>query len=323
MKTNVRDIITVLVLSMLLSLAAGCSPKPANTSPTELNGTITVSGAFALYPMMNRWAEEFKKLHPGVEFDVSAGGAGKGMADTLAGAVDIGMVSRDISADEEAKGAFWVPVVKDAVFATVNAQNPVLQELMAQGVKKDTFIAIYITGEIKTWGQVVGKPEITDEIHVYTRSDAAGAPETWAKYLGNKKQENLLGIGVFGDPGLVDAVVKDPLGIGYNNLGYAYDNASQVAVAGSAVVPIDVNENGKADPEEVLKTKKEAVEAVATGKYPSPPARLLNLVTKGKPTGLVLAFIQWVLNDGQNFAGEAGYVPLTPEQKESATQKFK
>jgi phosphate transport system substrate-binding protein len=89
------------------------------------------------------------------------------------------------------------------------------------------------------------------------------------------------------------------------------------------VVPIDVNENGKADPEEVLKTKKEAVEAVATGKYPSPPARLLNLVTKGKPTGLVLAFIQWVLNDGQNFAGEAGYVPLTPEQKESATQKFK
>ncbi len=323
MKTNVCVIITILVLSMLLSPAAGCAPKPAASTGAELNGTITVSGAFALYPMMNAWAEEFKKLHPGVEFDVSAGGAGKGMADALAGAVDIGMVSRDISPDEEAKGAFWIPVVKDAVFATVNAQNPVLQELLAQGIKKDTFIGIYITGEIKTWGQVVGKPEITDEIHVYTRSDAAGAPETWAKYLGNKKQENLLGIGVFGDPGLVDAVVKDPLGIGYNNLGYAYDTASGNAVAGSVVVPIDVNENGKADPEEVLTTKKSAVEAVAAGKYPSPPARLLNLVTKGKPTGLVLAFIEWALNDGQNFASEAGYVPLTVEQKESATQKLK
>ena len=69
---------------------------------------------------------------------------------------------------------------------------------------------------------MVGRPEVTDPIHVYTRSDAAGAPETWAKYLG-KKQENLQGIGVYGDPGLLDAVVKDPLGIGYNNLNYAYD----------------------------------------------------------------------------------------------------
>jgi phosphate transport system substrate-binding protein len=57
--------------------------------------------------------------------------------------------------------------------------------------------------------------------------DAAGAPETWAKYLGNKKQEDLLGIGVFGDPGIAEAVAKDPLGIGYNNLGYAYDAASE------------------------------------------------------------------------------------------------
>jgi phosphate transport system substrate-binding protein len=323
MRANVRVIITFLLFSMLLSLVAGCAPKLAESSQTELKGTITVSGAFALYPMMNRWAEEFHKLHPGVEFDVSAGGAGKGMADALAGAVDIGMVSRDISADEEAKGAFWIPVVKDAVFPTVNAQNPVMQDLMAQGITKDTFIGIYITGEIKTWGQVVGKPEITDEIHVYTRSDAAGAPETWAKYLGNKKQENLLGIGVFGDPGLVDAVTKDPLGIGYNNLGYAYDNTTGTAVAGSAVVPIDANENGKADPEEVLTTKKAAVEAVAAGKYPSPPARLLNLVTKGKPTGLVLAFFQWVLDEGQNYASEAGYVGLTPEQKETATQKLR
>jgi phosphate transport system substrate-binding protein len=48
---------------------------------------------------------------------------------------------------------------------------------------------------------------VTDPIHVYTRSDAAGAPDVWAKHLG-KKQENLLGIGVFGDPGLAAAASK-------------------------------------------------------------------------------------------------------------------
>ena len=166
------------------------------------------------------------------------------------------------------------------------------------------------------------RPEITDEIHVYTRSDACGAAETWAKYLG-KKQEDLLGVAVFGDPGLLDAVIKDPLGIGFNNLGYAFDMTSGKPVAGAAVVPIDNNENGIADPSEQLTTKDAAVQAVATGKYPSPPARVQNLVTNGKPTGLVQAFIEWILIDGQQFVGEAGYVQLTEEQIGESLQKVR
>jgi len=296
--------------------------QSGETAQSEQSGNITISGAFALYPMMQRWAEEYQKLYPGVQFDISAGGAGKGMTDALAGAVEIGMVSRGVTPEEEAKGAFWVPVVKDAVFPMVNEQNPVLQDLLAKGVTKAVFEKIYITGEITNWGQVVGRPELTDAINVYTRSDAAGAPEVWAKYLG-KKQEDLIGLGVFGDPGLLDAVIKDPMGIGYNNLGYAFDNASGKAVAGSAVVPVDVNENGVADPEEVLETKAEAVEAVASGKYPSPPARPLNLVTKGKPTPLVQSFIEWILTDGQQFLTQAGYVPLTPEKQAESLAKLK
>jgi len=157
---------------------------------------------------------------------------------------------------------------------------------------------------------------------VYTRSDACGAAETWAKYLG-KKQENLLGIGVSSDPGLLDAVVKDPLGIGFNNLNYVYDSATKEPVANAFVVPIDQNENGQADPEELLETKTEAVEMVSTGKYPSPPARLENLVTKGKPTGLLAKFIEWILTDGQGFCSASGYVPLVKEQQEASLQKIR
>lgn len=307
---------------LAVSFLAACGGQPAAQSGGDLSGNITVSGAFALYPMMNLWAEEFQKLHPGVTFDVSAGGAGKGMADALAGAVDIGMVSRDVTPEEEAKGAFWVGVTKDAVFPTINASNPVVQELLKQGVKREIFEGIYIDGDVTTWGQVVGKPEISDQIHIYTRSDAAGAPEVWAKYLG-KKQEDLLGVGVFGDPGLLEAVAKDPLGIGFNNLGYAYDAASGVPVAGTLTIPIDYNENGQADADELLETKSEAVEVVATGKYPSPPARVLNLVTKGKPDDLAKAFIEWVLTEGQQFVEEGGYVQLTQDQLDAFLQKIR
>jgi phosphate transport system substrate-binding protein len=315
----------VLVAGLLMMLAlplSACNGREKSQDTGGFEGTITISGAFALYPMMQIWAEEFTKVYPNVSFDISGGGAGKGMADALAGAVDIGMVSREVTAEEEAKGAYWVAVTKDAVFPVVNAKNPVLQDLVTKGVVQDVFVGIYITGEIKTWGQVVGRPEITDEIHVYTRSDACGAAETWAKYLG-KKQENLLGIGVPSDPGLLDAVVKDSLGIGFNNLNYVYDSATGKAVTNAFVVPIDQNENGQADPEELLETKTEAVEMVSTGKYPSPPARLENLVTKGKPTGLVAKFIEWILTDGQGFCSASGYVPLVKEQQEISLQKIR
>jgi phosphate transport system substrate-binding protein len=303
--------------------AAQPAEQSGEVAQTELKGDVAVSGAFALYPMMTRWAEEFQKLHPDVIFDISAGGAGKGMADALAGAVDIGMVSRAVSPEEEAKGAYWVSVVKDAVFPMVNAQNPVLQDLLAKGLTKEKLIGIYITGEIKTWGQAVDRPEITDEIHVYTRADSCGAAEVWAKFLGDKKQENLLGIGVQADPGLLDAVIKDPLGIGYNNLGYAFDSATNQAVAGSVALPIDGDGNGQVSADELADSKTKAIELVATGKYPSPPARALNLVTKDKPSGVVQAFIEWTLTEGQKFVDEAGYVQLPQKQLDEGLQKIR
>jgi phosphate transport system substrate-binding protein len=323
-KSKAKNLSLVLSILVLLTTAVTCGPSAGEQmvdASGTLAGTVSISGAWALYPMVVRWAEEFQKLHPDVQFDISAGGAGKGMADALANAVDIGMVSRAIYPEEVAKGAFWVSVVKDAVFVTINEQNPVWADLQQKGMTQEAFVGVYITGEITTWGQAVGRPEVTDPIHVFTRSDACGAADTWAQYLG-KKQEDLKGVAVYGDPGLLDAVVKDPLGIGYNNLNYAYDMDTGKPVGGARVISIDVNGNGQVDPDETYDTKDQAVNAVATGHYPSPPARDLNLVTNGKPAGLAAAFIQWILTDGQGFVGEAGYIALPQDKLEGELKKL-
>lgn len=321
MKNLIRNPKVLLSLFLLAIISVACGGSPTVQETGDLKGSIAVSGAWALYPMMTRWAEEYHNIHPAVEFDISAGGAGKGMADALVGAVDIGMVSRDIRPEEEAKGAYWIAVTKDAVFPTINALNPVLSDLLEKGVTQETFAKIFITAEITSWGQVVGRSDVTDEIHLYTRSDACGAAETWAKYIGGR-QDDLGGIAVFGDPGLLNAVVTDQLGIGYNNLGYAYDMTTGEPVDGAFILPIDQNSNGRADEDELLETKAEAIEMVATGKYPSPPARVLNLVTNGKPGGIVRDFIEWVLTDGQEFVGEAGYIQLTNEQLGASLEKL-
>ncbi len=288
----------------------------------KLEGTITVSGAWALYPMAVKWAEEYQKLNPKVKIDISAGGAGKGMADALAGVVDVGMVSRDIYPEEVTKGAWYVGVTKDAVVPVINELNPVAQDLLSKGVKRETFIAIWVTELAKTWSDVSGT-QVKDQINTYTRSDACGAGEVWAKYLG-KKQEDLRGVGVYGDPGIAEAVRRDALGIGYNNINYAYDAKTKKPIQGLKVVPLDLNGNGKLDPEESFYgTLPELMKAIIDDKYPSPPARELNFVCKGNPQSpLVKAFIKWVLTDGQKFVPETGYINLSQARLDAQLKKM-
>jgi phosphate transport system substrate-binding protein len=134
------------------------------------------------------------------------------MTDVLGGLVYIGMLSsRVISSSEVDKGAYAIAVTEDGVVPVINKNNPVYDDIVKKGINKTTLAKIYLNGTVKTWGEVVGRPEIKDEIHVYTRSDSAGAADTWAKYLGDKKQDSLKGIGVNADPGVLTAVQKDPL----------------------------------------------------------------------------------------------------------------
>jgi len=309
---------------VLFSLAALVAVPACNRAPQteEISGTVTVSGAWALYPMVVKWAEEFQKIHPTVKIDVAAGGAGKGMADCLAGAVDIGMISREINSEEIKKGAWFVPVTIDAVVPTVNAKNPLLGDLLAKGAKRASLVGIWVDGSVTKWGQVAGTGDSRD-VHVYTRSDACGAAETWAKYLG-ANQEDLTGTAVYGDPGLAEAVRQDDRAIGFNNINYAFDPATKTQIAGIAVLPLDLNENGVLDADESFYGDRDAlVNAIATGKYPSPPARDLYFAFLGAPERpVVRAFVRWVLTDGQQYVPETGYVNLSKDKLDAALAKL-
>ena len=311
-----RSFLLIIILFSLLTV-------PKSYSQEKKSGQISISGAFALYPMVIRWADEYKKINPGVRFDISAGGAGKGISDALNGMVEIGMVSREIYPEELKNGAFPIAVTKDAVVAVINESSPSLNEIMIKGLKKDAANNIWITGRYTTWAQAFGAKSASP-IHIYTRSDACGAAEMWAKFFG-KKQEDLLGVGVFGDPGLAQSVKKDPLGIGFNNIGYAYDATTRKQIKGIRVIPVDLNNNGKIDSDEDFYTSlDDLMAAIASGKYPSPPSRELYFVIKGSPKNnkVLTDFIRWVLSDGQKFVREAGYIALPKERIEIEQKKL-
>lgn len=289
----------------------------------SLKGKISISGAFALYPLTVKWAEEYQKLHPGVTINISAGGAGKGMADALSHLVDLGMYSKEVSKEELEKGAWYIAVARDAVLPTVNEKNPVIKDLKSRGLTKEKFYEIYITGRINTWGMAVGNTNGTP-LQAFTRSDACGAAEMWARYLNGKKQEDLLGLGVNGDPGVADAVRRYENSIGFNNLNFCYDMESRKKYPGLEVIPIDINENGIIDPEEnFYGTLDDVMTAIKNRVYPAPPARDLYLVAGGAPTSpVVAAFLRWILGEGQKYLPEAGYITLPEETIQAEKSKL-
>lgn len=311
-----RFFLIVCLSALIISMSFSCKGSGRDTSNEgdELNGNISISGAFALYPLAVKWSEEFQKMHPGVQIDLSAGGAGKGMTDVLADVVDLGMVSREVYDAELKKGALPFATAKDAVVITINADNPFVGEIMKKGISKEMAEKIWITDGSVTWGQVLGTANATP-VRVYTRSDACGAAETFALWMG-RKQEDLAGTAVFGDPGLASAVQADKLGIGFNNIGYAYDEKSRKPNPGLLVVPVDRDNDGIIGSDEYFyDTKDDFITAVSENKYPSPPARDLYLVSHGVPQNpVVIAFLEYVLSDGQSHNIPTGYIGIDEEK---------
>ncbi|MFH1100773.1 MAG: PstS family phosphate ABC transporter substrate-binding protein [Methanobacteriota archaeon] len=312
--TNLLKITTILTTLLLTTIyLSGCTGQQQNT--------IKISGAFALKPMMDKWVAEYNKIHPEITIDVNANGAGQGMAEAKNKIVNIGMVSREINRTEIEQGIFWVSVAKDAVVATINTDNPIINTILITGVTKQQLKHIFITRTITTWGQLIGNNTITDPITVYTRSDSCGAAETWALYLGNYKQNDLTNnadAAVNGDNTLAATIQREQLGIGYNNIGYVYtkkiDNHSYVPADGIIPIPLDINENGVLDTNESFyQNRTTMVNAIVTNYYPSPPARALHLVTYKNFTGITKDFVQWILTDGQQYVLESGYIPLSEE----------
>lgn len=304
---HLKTIFLIFLLLLSLVASSGCID---NSSVS-----IRVSGAWALYPMMLVWADEYEKTHD-VTVEVSGGGAGKGMSDVLNGQVDIGMISRPIQEEEIAQGAFYVAVAKDAVVATINSNNPVLVEIYEQGLSKNDLRNIFLK-KTTHWGDIVNKTISDDEIVVYGRSDASGAAKIWASYLGDYTQsdmQNKADANFNGDQPLAQAVKEDKNAIGFNNLNYAYNIETGSFADGIRPIPLDLDGDDSLEKSENFYGKRSAlVENVSLGNYPSPPARKEYLAAKGSFKGATKEFVYWILTDGQEFITENGYVTLSDD----------
>ena len=224
------------LLALVALLAAGCGGGGAGGGGRAAR--VSVKGSDTMVILGQKWADTYMKSQKGAVVAVTGGGSGTGIAQLINGTADIAQSSRPMKDEEKAKiqeatGApvEEVAVAKDGVTVYVHNTNPVTRLTMEQ------LKGIY-TGAITNWKDV-GGPDAN--IVAYSRENNSG---TYVFF-----KEHVLGGADFaaaaqtlpGTAAVVNAVSKDPGGIGYG--GIAYGGAvKHVGIAGADGTVVEPSE---------------------------------------------------------------------------------
>lgn len=262
------------------------------TLPT-LAGNITVKGSDTLVILAQKWAEVYMSTHPDVKIQVTGGGSGVGFAALQNQGTDIADASRPIKAKEVeacikafSKRPKEYKVAVDGLSVYVNNDNPVKELDLEQ-------LAGIFTGAIQNWKEVGGKDA---PITIYSRENSSGTYEFFKEHVLKGKDFSAGAQTMPGTAALLQAVSKDPNGIGYGGAAYG---------AGARALGVKKDANAKAvEPNE---------ETVLNQTYPI-WRYLYNYVNPALDKGDIRAYLEWIRSDeGQKIVKEVGYYSLPPD----------
>ena len=301
-KTSIFAVISFLLAAAAVACsgrhdreAAGEGTAAEQTGARGAGTTLTIKGSDTMVILAQRWAEAFMRKNAGASVQVSGGGSGTGIAALLNGTTDLANASRTMKDREReqlrqrhGKEAHETRVALDALAVYVHRDNS-LESLTLDQLKK-----IY-RGEITNWSEVGGPDR---RIVIYGRENNSGTYAYFKEHVLEEEDFAPETQTLSGTSAVINAVSRDPSGIGYGGIAYA-EGIRTVMLQG--------------DGEPVAPT----MENATSGAYPL--ARYLHIYTAGEPTGLARQYLDFVLSEeGQAVVEGVGYYPLPREGQRAA-----
>lgn len=249
---------------------------------------VTLKGSDTMVMLVQLWTEYYPERKE-VQFQVTGGGSGVGIAALLNATTDICSASRPIKKMEIARlnelygsSGVEVRVATDGIAVYVNKSNPISKMTIEQ-VRK-----VFI-GEYKNWEDLGGPDE---RIILYSRENSSGTYEFFKDKVLKKKDFAANAQNLVGTSALISAVSKDPFGIGFSSAAFA-EGISTVALA-------------KDDSSNYYLPTEESI-----GNATYPVSRFLYFYMREDPKGDIKKFIDWILTpEGQAIVHKAGYFPV-------------
>ncbi|MDA7916404.1 phosphate ABC transporter substrate-binding protein [Verrucomicrobia bacterium] len=257
---------------------------------TASAGTITVKGSDTLVILAQKWAEVYMANNTDTTIQVTGGGSGTGFAALQNRTTDLANASRQIKAKEKMaciKAFKHSPkeyrVALDGLSVYVNASNSI------DHLTLDQLDAIF-TGKITDWNQIGGK---AGKITLYSRENSSGTYEFFKKKVLKGKDFDARAQTMPGTASVIQAISKDPSGIGYGGAAY-----------GSGAKAIKVKKDASSPAVEATE------ENVVSGTYPI-WRYLFIYVNPALDKGEVADYLQWIQSPGgQKVVKNVGYYPL-------------
>jgi phosphate transport system substrate-binding protein len=271
---------TICILSLCVLFALLCDTAFGGGLDrfAGLEGTISIAGGTAHIPVMNDAVRNIMTYNPKIRITVEGGGSGVGVQKVGEGLVDIGDTGRALSEAEVARyGLKSFAFALDGVAVAVHPQNP-LTDLSPQQIRG------IFAGSINNWKDIGGK---NASIHLFTRDEASGTREVFWKKLLEKGPIAATANIVPSNGAMRVAISQDKDAIGYLGIGHVDRTVKTIKLQGVAATQ----------------------ENAMNGSYPV--VRKLYMNTKGEPSGLVKAFIDYIMSpEGAEIIKKHGYIPL-------------
>ena len=298
------------------------------------HAAITGAGSTFVYPVLSRWAADFKKAG-GEEINYQSIGSGGGIAQVKAGTVDFGATDKPLgSAELASAGLAQFPVVIGGVVPVINIPGARPGQVKLSG----PILAAIYAGEIKMWND----PRITKinpglhfpakAITPGHRSDGSGTTFNFTHYLSqvspgwkSKFGEGTTvawngGIGGKGNEGVAGYVKQIPYSVGYVEYAYVVQNKMAYTLmqngAGKFVAPNAKSFAAAASTADWSKARDfnlVMTNAPGPNAYPITASTFVLMYKQPKNAAASASarkFFNWVLTKGQPQALSLDYVPL-------------
>lgn len=281
-----------------------------NGDTPGLSGTVVVDGSSTVAPLGEAAAEFFQNETPGVRVTVGTSGTGGGFEKFCRGEIDIAEASRGINEEEtencnNAGISFeQIGVANDGISIVANVDND-----WASCLSVDQLRSIWNRDStISSWNEV--DPSFPDEsLPLYGPGTDSGTFDFFTEEINGEEGNMRTDYNNIGedDNAAITGVAGSRGGMAFLPLSFVEENLDRVKALG-----VD-NGDGCVEP---------TAETISDGSY-EPLGRQLFIYPSGaaleRPE--VLAFIEYFIENSDEIAARALFVPMTDEQKTEATEK--
>jgi len=280
---------------------------PSHVSESS-RSSLRISSTPDLAELIKTWGCEFKKENPQVNVEVIILNSNLDNSSHY-GDSDLLFVSNE-NQDALPDDSIWKMVVgRKVIVPIISSKNPWRDKINHGGISSEELARLFTNTGNSSWGTLLGNGQEVP-VHYYTvNSDIIRSHV--AAFL-TTDPGIIKGVPVKNGKEMISAIQKDPYGIGFCELNDILDLETQGIASNIRLLPIDKNKNGRIDYfENIYGDLNDFMRGVWIGKYPkSLCSAIYSIAPRQSQGGNRIAFLTWVLNEGQRFLNPVGYSDL-------------